>query len=118
MAGKSNIKKRTYSEDYLKFGFMSINSRDGIKAQCVICFKVLSVESMKQFQLKRHFEKEHPDYEDKVISFFQQMVDTVKKTKLDATGDFQTSSKSALEASYIVSLRIAKQRNLIQLEKN
>ena len=63
---------------------------------------------MKPFQLKRHFEKEHSDCKDKDISFFQRKVDTVKRTKLDATGDFYSSSKSALEASYIVSLQIAK----------
>ena len=32
----------------------------------------------------------------------------VKRTKLDATGNMHISSKSALEASYIVALRIAK----------
>ena len=108
MARKSNIKKRTYSEDYINFGFTSIFSSGIEEPQCLICLKVLSAESMKPFQLKRHFEKEHPDYKDKDISFFQRKVDTVKRTKLDATGDFHTSSKSALEASYIVSLRIAK----------
>ena len=108
MAGKSNTKKRTYSEDYLKFGFTSIISGGIEKPQCVICSKVLSAESMKPFQLKRHFEKEHSDCKDKDISFFQRKVDTVKRTKLDATGDFHSSSKSALEASYIVSLQIAK----------
>ena len=45
---------------------------------------------------------------DKDIFFFQRKVHTVKRTKLDATGDFHSSSKSALEASYIVSFQIAK----------
>ena len=102
LAGKSNTKKRTYSEDYLKFGFTSIISGGIEKPQCVICFKVLSAESMKPFQLKRHFEKEHSDCKDRDISFFQRKVDTVKRTMLDATGDFHSSSKSALEASYCI----------------
>ena len=108
MAGRSNTNKKTYSEYYLKFGFTSIISGGIEKPQCVICFKVLSAESMKPFQLKRQFEKEHSYYKDKDISFFQRKVDTVKRTKLDATGDFHSSSKSALEASYIVSLKISK----------
>ena len=63
---------------------------------------------MKPFQLKGHFENEHSDCKDKDISFFQRKVDTVKRTMLDATGDFHSSSVSALEASYIVSLQISK----------
>ena len=76
--------------------------------QCVICFKVLSAESIKPFQLKRHFEKEHLDCKNIDISFFKRKVDTVRRNKLDATGDFHPNPKSALEAPYIVSLRIAK----------
>ena len=51
--------KRAYSDDYLKFGFTSIVTEGIEKPQCVICLKVLSAESMKPFQLRRHFEKEH-----------------------------------------------------------
>ena len=118
MAGRSNTKKRTYSEDYLNFGFTSIISGGIEKSQCVICFKVLSAESMKPFQLKRHFENEHSDCKDKDISFFQRKVDTVKRTKLDATGDFHSSSKSALEALILYHYRLQKPRNPIQSEKN
>ena len=56
--------KRANSDNYLQFGFTSLVT-DGIeKPQCVICLKVLSAESMKPFQLKRHFEKEHPTYKE------------------------------------------------------
>ena len=63
--------KRAYSDDYLKFGFTSILTEGIEKPQCVICLKVLSAESMKPFQLRRHFEKEHPTYKDRDVSFFQ-----------------------------------------------
>ena len=49
--------KRAYSDDYLKFAFTSIVTEGIEKRQCVICLRVLSAESMKPFQLKRHFEK-------------------------------------------------------------
>ena len=59
--------KRAYSDNYLKFGFTSIVTEGIEKPQCVICLKVLSAESMKPFQLKRHFEKEHPTYNDRDV---------------------------------------------------
>ena len=65
MAEKTNIKKRSYQEDYLKFGFTSIVTNGIAKPQCVICLKVLSAESMKPFQLKRHFVKEHANFTEK-----------------------------------------------------
>ena len=75
------------------------------KSQCVLCMKVLSAESMKPFQLRRHFEKVHPAYKDRNISFFKQKV---KSTRIDSTGKISQQSKAAVEASYVVSLRIAK----------
>ena len=62
---------------------------------------------MKPFQLKRHLEKEHPDYKDKGISLFQQKVDTIKRTKVMLLVIFRLA-QNQLEASYIISLRIAK----------
>ena len=105
---EKRIKKRTYLEDYLQFGFTSIVTNGIEKPQCVICLKVLSAESMKPFQLKIHLEKEHANHTDKDTSFFQRKADNVKRSKIDATGDLYGSSKSTVEASYIVALRIAK----------
>ena len=63
--------KRAYSVDYLKFAFTSIIIGGIEKLQCVLFLKVLSAESMKPFQLKRNFEKEHPTYNDRDIFFFE-----------------------------------------------
>ena len=43
-------------------------------------FEILSGES-KNFQQKRHFEKEHANYTDQDTSFFQRNVDNVKRSK-------------------------------------
>ena len=56
------------------------------KPECVICLKVLSAEFMKPFQLKRHFEKKHPTYKDRDVSFFEEKADSVKKSSLDTNG--------------------------------
>ena len=100
--------KRAYSDNYLQFGFTSLVT-DGIeKPHCVICLKVLSAESMKPFQLKRHFEKEHPTYKDRDVSFFERKADSVKKSRLDNTAQTFANTGAAVEATYVVSLRIAK----------
>ena len=75
--------KRAYSDNYLQFGFTSLVTEGIEKPQCVICLKVLSAESMKPFQLKRHFEKEHPTYKDLDVSFFERKADSVNKSGLD-----------------------------------
>ena len=102
--------KRAYSVDYLKFGFTSIIIGGIEKPQCVLCLKVLSAESMIKFQLKRHFEKEHPTYNDRDISFFERQSQSAKKSRLDTTGQTAITIRAAVEASYVVSLRIAKSK--------
>ncbi|KAI6648172.1 zinc finger BED domain-containing protein 5-like [Oopsacas minuta] len=102
--------KRAYSDDYLKFGITSIVIEGIAKPQCVICLKVLSAESMKPFQLKRHFEKEHPTHNDRDVSFFQRQSQSVKKSRLDTTGQTAITIRAAVEAPYVVSLRISKSK--------
>ncbi|KAI6649935.1 protein ZBED8-like [Oopsacas minuta] len=95
--------KRAYLDDYLKFGFTSIVIEGIEKPQCVICLKVLSAESMKPFELKRHFEKEHSTYNDRNVSFFQRQSQSVKKSRLDTTGQTAITIRAEVEASYVVS---------------
>ncbi|KAI0221285.1 hypothetical protein LSAT2_027344, partial [Lamellibrachia satsuma] len=100
--------KRTYSEEYLRFGFSFLKEKGVQKPQCVLCMKVLSAESMKPFQLRRNFEKEHPMYIDRNNSFFQRKAKSAQNARIDSTGKTTQQSKAAVEASYVVSLRIAK----------
>ena len=57
---------------------------------------------MRPFQLKRHFEKEHANYTDQDTSLFQRKAEYVKRSRINATRDLFDSSKSAVEAYYIV----------------
>ena len=102
--------KRAYSINYLKFGFTSIIIGGIEKPQCVLCLKVLSAESMKPFKLKRHFEKEHPTYNNRDISFFERQSQSAKKSRLDTTGQTAITIRAAVEASYVVSLCIVKSK--------
>ena len=65
---------------------------------------------MKPFQLERHFEKEQPTYNDRDISFFERQSQSAKKSRLDTTGQTVITIRAAVEASYVVSLRIAKSK--------
>ena len=78
--------------------------------QCVICLKTLSADSMKPSLLKRHIETCHPEVKDKDASCFQRKESGVKKVRLDTTGTFNQLSISAIETSYVISLKIAQQK--------
>ena len=65
---------------------------------------------MKPFRLKRHFEKERPIYNDRDISFFERQSQSATNSRLDTTEQTAITIRAAVEASYIVSLRIAKSK--------
>ena len=94
--------KRPYSVDYMKFGFTNIIIGGIEKPQCVLCLKVLSAESMKPFQLKRHFEKEHPTYSDRDISFFERQSQSAKKSRLDTTGQTAITIRAATHLCFAI----------------
>ena len=101
-------KKRSYSDSFLKYGFVSIVS-DGIeKPQCVLCMKVFSPESMKPSKLKRHLETKHTDCKDKDLLFFERKANCVKRSRMDNSGVFQQPNRASVEATFVISLRIAK----------
>ena len=74
--------------------------------QCVICMKVLASESMKPNKMRRHLEAERSHLKDKDRSFFQSKADVSKRRRLDDQGEMRTTSKVAIEASYIVTYRV------------
>ncbi|XP_039213888.1 zinc finger BED domain-containing protein 5-like [Crotalus tigris] len=103
-----NIRKRKYSEDFLQYGFTSIFTAGIKKPQCVICCNVLSAESMMPNKLKRHFESKHPSYAGKDTNYFRTKADGLKKARLDTGGKYHKQNIAAIEASYVVTLRIAR----------
>lgn len=96
-------KHRKYSESYLKYGFSVLDD----KPQCVVCCEVLSAESMKPSKLIRHLETKHPSLKNKPVEFFQRKLKELDDQKTSISKVTQVS-KSMIEASYQVSLRIAK----------
>ncbi|CAJ0945397.1 unnamed protein product, partial [Ranitomeya imitator] len=105
---EKNIKKRKYTEDFLQYGFTSVISAGIEKPQCVICTEVLSAESMKPNKLKRHFDSKHPLFASKDISYFRSKADGLKKSRFDTGGQYHKHNVAAVEASYLVALRIAR----------
>ena len=90
--------------EFLKYGFTSIVIAGIEKPQCVIYNDVLSAESMKPNKLK------HQHFSDKAVGlqYFKNKADGVKEGRLDAGERYQQQNVAAVEASYLVALRIAK----------
>ncbi|XP_066450060.1 SCAN domain-containing protein 3-like [Eleutherodactylus coqui] len=103
-----NIRKRKYTEDFLQYGFTSIITAGIEKPQCVICCEVLSAESMKPNKLKRHFDSKHPTFAGKNIDYFRNKADGLKKSRFDTGSQYHKHNVAAVEASYLVALRIAR----------
>ena len=105
---ETSIRKRKYSEEFFKYGFTFIVEAGVEKPQCVICNEIMSAESMKPNKMKRHFDAKHPNFAGKDVQYFRNKVDGVKKSRLDFGGKYQQQNMAAIEASYLVALRIAK----------
>lgn len=103
-------KKRTYHDSFLNFGFSAVVNNGVQMPQCVICKKTLAHESMKPSKLKEHLTKVHPELASKDLSYFKIKEDQLKRSRLDhGTGTLFQDSK-IVEASYKISLLIAKQK--------
>jgi hypothetical protein len=63
-----SVKKRGY-DSYNQYGFTSIIINGAERAQCVICSKALSNDSIKPTKLKQHLQNVHPKDKDK--GFFE-----------------------------------------------
>ena len=92
----------------MEYGFTVVRNSGIEKPQCVICCDMLSGESMKPSKLKRHLETRHPEYLQKEPSFFKRKEDVLTRSRLDTTGAYHQQSFACIEASYAVSLRIAR----------
>ena len=101
-------KKRNYSDDYLKYGFTVISKNSLDMPQCVICFKILINDAMHPSRLDRHLTTIHPDLVNKPWDYFAGKSISLKRVKLDRDGDFRQDLSKVVEASYEISLLIAR----------
>ena len=71
------MSKRSYKSEFLKYGFTCIRTQGVEKPQCVMCFQVLSNESLKENKVKRHFDSCHSNLK-KNVDFFQRKESALK----------------------------------------
>lgn len=93
---------RQYKKEYLQFGIVPI----GHQPKCLFCKWMGSNESMKPNLLQRHF-KNHPEYHNKPLDFFQRKKEEYEAEKRQAKKCYFTP-KSSLKASFVAAEFIAK----------
>uniref|UniRef100_K7G7R4 DUF4371 domain-containing protein n=1 Tax=Pelodiscus sinensis TaxID=13735 RepID=K7G7R4_PELSI len=92
----------------IKYGF-TVMEKNGIDhPQCVVCHTVLSNDALRPSRLERHLMKNHCALTEKPEEFFADKLQNLKCKKLDTTGAFHQVSAKVVEASYELSLLIAK----------
>ena len=64
----------------------------------------------KTISIKAPLETKHPQHVEKDVAFFQRHEAGLKRQRLDCTESFNQSNVSAIEASYVIALEIAKQQ--------
>ena len=106
----SSMAKRKYNDSYIKFGFTFLNDQGIEKGQCVVCYRVLSNESLRTSKLSHHPNTSHSWLKDRNIEYFKRLESNCKRPKLDSTGSFQSTDQKLTEASFVVSQIIARQK--------
>ena len=76
----------------------------------VVCFGLLSDQSVKPSLLKRHLSGCHPKLVDTDAAFFKRMEIGVKRVRLHKNGQINQINQASLSASYMVILRIAQEK--------
>ncbi|XP_072385361.1 protein FAM200C-like [Diabrotica undecimpunctata] len=106
----SSAKKRRYNDDYIKYRFICMRKDNIEHPQCIICYEVLSNDAMRPNPLERHLSSKHKSFKDKPKEFFATKSENLKRIKLDSTGSTAQSFEKVIEASYELSLLIAKEK--------
>lgn len=106
---RMSAKKRTYQDSYIEYGFIATTVNGDERPQCVLCSKVLSNDSLKPTKLKQHLQNVHATHKSKDKSYFERHGQALKRMKLDSSGLFSQTNQKNTEASYVVSLEIARQ---------
>uniref|UniRef100_A0A8C1M8T8 C2H2-type domain-containing protein n=1 Tax=Cyprinus carpio TaxID=7962 RepID=A0A8C1M8T8_CYPCA len=101
-------KYRQFHEQYVVFSFTS-TSTEPPQPLCFLCGDVLSNNSMKPAHLQRHLNTKHLSCVSKTAEFFQRKLSEFKGSQEKLKKATAVSTK-ALEASYAVSLLVAKSK--------
>ena len=76
-----------------------------MKPHCVVCLKVLTAESFKKSQLKKHLNNLHPHLSSKPREYFVNLEMSVKKQRLNSnlrsTFDQRSASKASFEVAWL-----------------
>ncbi|CAI9726218.1 Hypothetical predicted protein [Octopus vulgaris] len=103
---------RRYHEDYIKYGFVSsVEYLFFFLPQCIICSKALTNDSMKPSKCLYHLQKIHSGLFGKPKEYFEEYHRKKKNVSSSSLKTFlvHTNNRSGLQASYNISLMIAKQ---------
>ncbi|XP_076042678.1 zinc finger BED domain-containing protein 5-like [Oratosquilla oratoria] len=108
MSSGRKKKVRQYSEKFLKFGFIAA-VHDERSPFCLICQQCLTNESMKRGRLEAHLKVKHSAYANSDMNYFKSLKEKFeKRSTIKSLFAAQTVTHSPLEASYEISLLIAK----------
>ncbi|XP_028968917.1 SCAN domain-containing protein 3-like [Galendromus occidentalis] len=114
MSNPKTRPKRRYSEQFLKFGFIAVETnRKETAPLCLICLQVLSNESMRSCRLQHHLKSKHPQKAASPLEYFESLKESFENRP--RVGSLFANSRSAAirvqRASYEISLLIAKTGN-------
>ncbi|XP_069941789.1 zinc finger BED domain-containing protein 5-like [Cherax quadricarinatus] len=111
-------KKRTYTDAFLRHGFVNLTSGGEDRPQCVACHKVLTNESLKPSKLSAHLQKCHPNLQNKDQAYFQCQAVALKNIQFGSSGIQAQKLQAAVEASYCVAYKIAEQQKCHTIAEN
>ena len=91
----SASRERSYQDKFIELGFYYVTDRGVQKPQCVICYEVLSSESMKRNKLQQHLSSKHAAYKDRDRSFFERKLTALTNTRFDKQGKCHPTNERA-----------------------
>ncbi|KAF2356031.1 Zinc finger BED-type [Trinorchestia longiramus] len=111
-------KKRTYSDAFLRYGFVNLPSGGEDRPPCVICHKVLTNESLKPSKLSTHLQKCHPNLQNKDQANIQRQAVALKNIQFGSSGIQTQKLQAAVEVSYFVAYKVAEQQKCHTIAEN
>ena len=108
---------RKYDESYIKYGFTKCGNILAPLPLCVVCGETLTNAGMKPSNLNRHLTLNHSELKNKDVAYFQRLKVGIKNQQNDMIS-LTNSGKAALQASFLISLRIAKCKKLTPLGRH